>query len=59
MKRTLSKIIQGVPRVATAARNEAPVPVSEQPAGPSFTEFFWTSEGHSLRLLLTSPRAAH
>ena len=39
MKRTLGKIIQWVPRVTTAARNEAPVPVSEQPAGPSFTEF--------------------
>jgi hypothetical protein len=39
MKRTLSKIIQWVPRVTTAVRNEAPVPVGEQPAGPSFTEF--------------------
>jgi hypothetical protein len=39
MKRTLGKIIQWVPRVTTATRNEAPVPVSEQPAGPPFTEF--------------------
>jgi hypothetical protein len=50
--------MRGLPLCGKLQRNEAPVPISEQPAEPSFTGFSLDSQNHPLRRLLTAPQAA-